>query len=73
LAPHNQQAECIAPRAVSVKLFLPFHQIGSAAVFLDEFADTIAAFVGALGAFDASLPSMSPKIREDKIREDKIR
>jgi hypothetical protein len=40
------QAECIAPRAVPVKLFLPFHQIGSAAVFLDEFADTIAASWG---------------------------
>jgi hypothetical protein len=47
------QAECIAPRAVAVKLFLPFHHVCLAAVFLDEPADAVAAFTSALGAFDA--------------------
>jgi hypothetical protein len=62
------QAECIAPRAVPVKLFLPFHQIGSAAVFLDEFADTIAAFAGALGAFDAEHVELILDVAKDEIR-----
>jgi hypothetical protein len=47
------QAVCIAPWAIAVKLFLPFHHVCLAAVFLDEFADTITTFAGALGAFDA--------------------
>jgi hypothetical protein len=40
------QAECIAPRAVPVKLFLPFHQVRFAAVFLDEFADAVTNLTG---------------------------
>jgi hypothetical protein len=61
------QAECIAPRAVAVKLFLLFHQIGSAAVFLDDFADTIAAFAGALGAFDAEHVELVLDVAKDEI------
>src|SRR4051794_2053056 len=58
------QAECIAPPAVAVKLFLPFHHVCLAAVFLDEPADAIATFAGAFGAQStSSLPSMSPKMR----------
>jgi hypothetical protein len=29
------QAMCIAPRAVTIELFFPFHHVGLAAVFLD--------------------------------------
>jgi hypothetical protein len=47
------QAVCIALGAVAVKLFLPFHHVCLAPVFLDEPAYAVAAFAGALGAFDA--------------------
>jgi hypothetical protein len=53
------QAECIAPRAVPVKPFFPFHQIGSAAVFLDEFADTIETIIAAVSPFDFQCQSFS--------------
>jgi hypothetical protein len=61
------QAECIAPRAVPVKLFLPFHHVCLAAVFLDEPADAIAAFAGALGAFDAEYVELALDVTEDEI------
>jgi hypothetical protein len=46
-------AVCIAPWAVAVQLFFPFHHVCLAPVFLDELADAVAAFAGAFGAFDA--------------------
>ena len=60
-------AMCIAPRAVPVKLFLPFHQVCLAPVFLDEFADTIAAFAGAFGAFDAEQVELAFDVAKDEI------
>jgi hypothetical protein len=62
------QAVCIAPWAVAVKLFLPFHHVCLAAVFLDEPADAIAAFAGALGAFDAEHVELILDVTEDEIR-----
>jgi hypothetical protein len=61
------QAECIAIGAVAVKLFLPFHHVCLAAVFLDEPADAIAAFAGALGAFDAEHVELALDVTEDEI------
>ena len=61
------QAECIAPRAVAVKLFLPFHHVCLAAVFLDEPADAIATFAGAFGAFDAEHVELILDVAKDEI------
>jgi hypothetical protein len=61
------QAECIASRAVAVKLFLPFHHVCLAAVFLDEPADAIAAFAGAFGAFDAEHVELILDVAKDEI------
>jgi hypothetical protein len=61
------QAECIALGAVAVQLFFPFHHVCLAPVFLDEFADTIAAFAGALGAFDAEHVELALDVTEDEI------
>jgi hypothetical protein len=58
---------CIALRAVPVKLFLPFHHVCLAPVFRDEPADAVAAFTGALGAFDAQQVEFSFDITEDDI------
>jgi hypothetical protein len=62
------QAECIAPRAVPVKLFLPFHHVCLAPVFLDQLANAIAAFAGALGAFDAEHVELALDVTEDEVR-----
>jgi hypothetical protein len=43
-----QHAVCIALRAIAVELLLPFHQVGPPAVFLDQSADAVAAFGGAI-------------------------
>jgi hypothetical protein len=61
------QAVCIALGAVAVKLFLPFHHVCLAAVFLDQPADAVAAFAGALGAFDAEHVEFSFDVTEDEI------
>jgi hypothetical protein len=61
------QAECIAPRAIPVKLFLPFHHVCLAAVFLEP-ADAIAAFAGALGAFDAEHVKLALDVSKGDIR-----
>jgi hypothetical protein len=58
---------CIALRAVPGKLFLPFHHVCLAPVFRDEPADAVAAFTGALGAFDAQQVEFSFDITEDDI------
>jgi len=47
------QAACIAPGAVAVKLFLPFHHVCLPAVSLDEPADALAALAGEFGALRA--------------------
>jgi hypothetical protein len=61
------QAARIAPGAVAVKLFLPFHHVCLAPVFLDEPANAVAAFAGALGAFDAKHVEFSFDVTEDEI------
>ena len=61
------QAECIALGAVAVQLFFPFHHVCLAPVFLDEFADTIAAFAGAFGAFDAEHVELILDVAKDEI------
>ena len=61
------QAECIAPWAVAVQLFFPFHHVCLAPVFLDEPADAIAAFAGAFGAFDAEHVELILDVAKDKI------
>jgi hypothetical protein len=61
------QAVCIAPGAVAVKLFLPFHHVCLAAVFLDEPADAVAALASAFGAFDAEHVEFSFNVTEDEI------
>ncbi len=61
------QAECIALGAVAVQLFCPFHHVCLAPVFLDEFADTIAAFAGAFGAFDAEHVELILDVAKDEI------
>jgi hypothetical protein len=61
------QAVCIAPGAVAVKLFLPFHHVCLAAVFLDELADAVAALASAFGAFDAEHVEFSFDVSEDEI------
>jgi hypothetical protein len=61
------QAVCIAPGAVAVKLFLPFHHICLASVFLDEPADAVAALASAFGAFDAEHVEFSFDVTEDEI------
>ena len=58
---------CIAPRAVTIELFFPFHHVGFAPVFLDEPGDAVAAFAGALGAFDAKHVEFSFDVTEDEI------
>jgi hypothetical protein len=57
----------IALRAVPVKLFLPLHHVCLAPVFLDEPADAVAAFAGALGALDAEHVEFSFDVTEDEI------
>jgi len=61
------QAARIALGAVAVKLFLPFHHVCLAAVFLDQPGDAVAAFAGALGAFDAEHVEFSFDVTEDEI------
>jgi hypothetical protein len=61
------QAECIALGAVAVQLFFPFHHVCLAPVFLDEPADAIAAFAGALGAFDAEHVELILDVAKDEI------
>ena len=61
------QAVRIPLGAVAVQLFLPLHHVRLAAVFLDEPADAVAAFAGALGAFDAEHVEFSFDITEDEI------
>jgi hypothetical protein len=61
------QAVCIAPGAVAVKLFLPFHHVCLAAVFLDEPADVVTALVSASSAFDAEHVEFSFDVTEDEI------
>ena len=61
------QRASIALRAFAVELFLPFHHVCLAAVFLDEPADAIATFAGALGAFDAEHVEFSFDVTEDEI------
>jgi hypothetical protein len=58
---------CIALRTVAVKLFLPFHQVGSAAVFLDKPANAVTTFARALGAFDAEHVEFSFDVTKDEI------
>ena len=60
-------ATCIALLAVGVKLLLPLHHVRLAPVFLDEPADALAAFTGALGAFDAQHVEFSFDVTEDEI------
>jgi hypothetical protein len=61
------QGACIAPWAVAVELFLPFHHVCLAAVFLDEPADAVAALASAFGAFDAEHVEFSFDVTEDEI------
>jgi len=58
---------CIALRAVAVELLLPLHHVCLAAVFLDEPVDAVAAFPGALGAFDAQRVELAFDVTEDEI------
>jgi hypothetical protein len=59
---------CIAPRAVTVKLFFPFHHVGPAPVFLDKSGNSIAALAGTLGAFNAQYVELALDVTEDEIR-----
>ena len=61
------QAVCIAPGAVAVKLFLPFHHVCLAAIFFDEPANAVAAFASVFGAFDAEHVEFSFDVTEDEI------
>jgi len=61
------QAVCIALGAVAIKLFLPFHHVCLAAIFLDEPANAVAAFASAFGAFDAEHVEFSFDVTEDEI------
>src|SRR5262249_47934967 len=61
------QARLIAPWTVAVQLFFPFHHVSLAPVFLDERGDAVAAFAGALGAFDAEHVEFSFDVTEDEI------
>ncbi len=56
----------ITPRAVAVELFLPFHHVCLAAVFVDEPADAVAALAGAFGAFDAEHVELSFDVTENE-------
>ena len=60
-------ATCIAPGAIAIKLFLPFHHVCLAAVFLDEPADAVAALASAFSAFDAEHVEFSCDVTEDEI------
>ena len=53
--------------AVAVELFLPFHHVCFAPVFLDEPANAVAAFAGAFGALDAEHVELTLDITEDQI------
>src|SRR5215831_552046 len=61
------QAVRIAPRAVPVKLFPPFHHACLAAVFLDEPAHLIAALAPAFPAFDAQHIEFAFDVAEDEV------
>src|SRR5438046_1314948 len=61
------QRASIALRAFAVELFLPFHHVCLASIFLDEPADAVAAFAGAFGAFDAEHVEFSFDVTEDEI------
>lgn len=58
---------CIAPGAVAVQLFFPFHHVCLAAIFLDEPADAVAAFAGAFGAFGAEDVELTLDVGKDEI------
>jgi len=58
---------CIAPWAVAVQLFFPFHHVCPAPVFLDESADAVAALAGEFGAFDAKHVEFSFNVTEDEM------
>jgi hypothetical protein len=61
------QPRLIAPGAVAVKLFFPFHHVCLAPVFLNQPADAVVALAGALGAFDAEHVEFSFDVTEDEI------
>jgi hypothetical protein len=61
------QTRLIAPWTVAIELFFPFHHVCLAPVFLDEPGDAVAAFAGALGAFDAGHVEFSFDVTEGEI------
>jgi len=60
------QTGLIAPWAIAVQLLFPFHHVGLATI-CNEPPDAVAAFAGALGAFDAEHVEFSFDVTEDEI------
>jgi len=57
----------IAFWAVAVELFLPFHHVALATVFLDELTEAVAALAGAFRAFDAQHVELALDIAKDEV------
>src|SRR5262245_39149014 len=66
-SPRFVQAVRVAPRAVAVKLFPPFHHIAVAAVFRNQLVHLIATLARAFPAFDAQHIELAFDIAEYEV------